>query len=101
MVSLSARVVQAKRKRLPVGLIDRPVRPLFPKGFKNEVQIIATVISLNPEVDPDIAAMIGASAALAISGMPFQGPIAAARVGYHDGNYLLNPTRTQLADVAA
>jgi polyribonucleotide nucleotidyltransferase len=72
-------------------LIDRPVRPLFPKGFKNEVQIIATVVSLNPDVDPDIPAMIGASAALAISGMPFAGPIGAAKVGYIDGEYVLNP----------
>jgi len=79
-------------------LIDRPIRPLFPKGFKNEVQVIATVISLNPEVDSDIPALIGASAALAISGMPFAGPIAAAKVGYIDGNYVLNPSKTALAD---
>jgi len=72
------------------------VRPLFPKGFKNEVQVVATVISLNPEVNPDIPALIGASAALAISGMPFQGPIGAARVGYIDGNYVLNPTKSAL-----
>ncbi len=77
-------------------LIDRPIRPLFPKGFTNEVQIIATVKSLNPEIDPDIPALLGASAALAISGMPFNGPIGAARVGYADGKYLLNPTKTQL-----
>ncbi|WP_297527886.1 polyribonucleotide nucleotidyltransferase [Thiohalobacter sp.] len=77
-------------------LIDRPIRPLFPKGFTNEVQIIATVKSLNPEVDPDIPALLGASAALAISGMPFNGPVGAARVGYADGNYILNPTKTQL-----
>ena len=87
----------SEKETLTSRLIDRPVRPLFPKGFKNEVQVVATVISLNPEVDPDIPAMIGASAALAISGMPFQGPIAGARVGYHDGKYLLNPSRTQLA----
>ncbi|NNF51403.1 MAG: polyribonucleotide nucleotidyltransferase [Gammaproteobacteria bacterium] len=86
----------SEKETLTSRLIDRPVRPLFPKGFKNEVQVVATVVSLNPEVDPDIAAMIGASAALAISGMPFQGPIAAARVGYLDGAYLLNPTKTQL-----
>ncbi len=79
-------------------LIDRPVRPLFPKGFKNEVQIIATVMSLNPDVDPDIPAMIGASAALAISGMPFAGPIAAAKVGYVDDEYVLNPGRATLED---
>ena len=73
-------------------LIDRPIRPLFPKGFKNEVQVIATVMSLNPEVDADIPALIGASAALALSGMPFAGPIGAAKVSYKDGNYILNPT---------
>ncbi|MGQ3888365.1 polyribonucleotide nucleotidyltransferase [Legionella sp. CNM-1927-20] len=73
-------------------LMDRPLRPLFPDGFYNEVQIIATVMSLNPEVPADIIAMIGASAALAISGIPFQGPIGAARVGYKDGIYLLNPS---------
>lgn len=79
-------------------LIDRPIRPLFPKGFKNEVQIIATVMSINPEINPDIPAMIGASAALAISGLPFEGPIGAARVGYKDGQFLLNPTFKELAD---
>ncbi|AHE68237.1 polyribonucleotide nucleotidyltransferase [Legionella oakridgensis] len=72
-------------------LIDRPLRPLFPDGFYNEVQIIATVLSLNPEVSADVVSMIGASAALAISGLPFQGPIGAVRVGYKDGVYLLNP----------
>ncbi len=81
----------SEKETLTCRLIDRPCRPLFPKGFKNEVQIIATVVSLNPDVDPDIPAMIGASAALAISGMPFAGPIGAARVGYKDGSYLLNP----------
>ncbi len=88
----------SEKETLVCRLIDRPIRPLFPKGFKNEVQVIATVISLNPEVDPDIPAMIGASAALAISGMPFAGPIGAARVGYKDGNYLLNPSKTVLAE---
>jgi polyribonucleotide nucleotidyltransferase len=87
----------AEKEVLVCRLIDRPIRPLFPKGFKNEVQVIATVVSLNPDVDPDIPAMIGASAALALSGMPFAGPIAAARVGYKDGNYLLNPGREVLA----
>jgi len=87
----------AEKETLTSRLIDRPVRPLFPKGFKNEVQVVATVISLNPEVNPDIPALIGASAALAISGMPFQGPIGAARVGYIDGAYVLNPTKTELA----
>jgi len=79
-------------------LIDRPIRPLFPAGFFNEVQVVATVISLNPEVDPDIPAMIGTSAALAISGIPFDGPIGAARVGYHNGDFLLNPTLSQLEE---
>jgi polyribonucleotide nucleotidyltransferase len=88
----------SEKETLVCRLIDRPIRPLFPKGFKNEVQVIATVVSLNPDVDPDIPAMIGASAALAISGMPFAGPIAAARVGYKDGNYLLNPGREALLE---
>jgi len=87
-----------EKEVLTCRLIDRPVRPLFPKGFKNEVQIIATVMSLNPDVDPDVPALIGASAALAISGMPFAGPIAAAKVGYKDGNYILNPGASALAD---
>ena len=87
-----------EKEVLTCRLIDRPVRPLFPKGFKNEVQIIATVMSLNPEVDPDVPALIGASAALAISGMPFAGPIAAAKVGYKDGNYILNPGASALVD---
>jgi len=87
-----------EKEVLVCRLIDRPIRPLFPKGFKNEVQIIATVMSLNPDVDPDIPALIGASAALALSGMPFAGPISAARVGYVDGNYVLNPGRAALED---
>ena len=73
-------------------LIDRPIRPLFPEGFTNEVQVIATLKSLNPAVSPDIPAMLGASAALKLSGIPFEGPIGAARVGYRDGTYLLNPS---------
>ncbi len=77
-------------------LIDRPIRPLFPEGFYHEVQVVATVVSCNPEVDPDIPAMIGVSAALTLSGIPFNGPIGAARVGYLDGQYVLNPTATQL-----
>jgi polyribonucleotide nucleotidyltransferase len=81
----------SEKETLISRLIDRPVRPLFPKGFNNEVQVIATVISLNPDIDPDIPALLGASAALAISGMPFNGPIGAAKVGYKDGNYILNP----------
>ncbi|MDH3281599.1 MAG: polyribonucleotide nucleotidyltransferase [Gammaproteobacteria bacterium] len=76
---------------LTCRLIDRPIRPLFPKGFANEVQIIATVMSIDPEIDPDIVAMIGASAALQLSGIPFQGPIGAARVGFKGGEYILNP----------
>jgi polyribonucleotide nucleotidyltransferase len=85
-----------EREILTCRLIDRPVRPLFPEGFRRDVQIIATVISVNPEVDADIPAMIGASAALAISGAPFAGPIGAARVGYIDGKYVINPTAAQL-----
>ena len=81
----------SEKETLTSRLIDRPIRPLFPKGFKNEVQVIATVVSLNPDVDPDVPALIGASAALAISGMPFAGPIGAAKVGYRNGNYILNP----------
>ncbi len=81
----------SEHETLTSRLIDRPIRPLFPAHFSNEVQIVATVMSLNPEVPADILAMIGASAALAISGMPFQGPIGAARVGYQDGVYVLNP----------
>ncbi len=79
-------------------LIDRPLRPLFPEGFYNEVQVVIHVLSLNPEVSADIAALIGSSAALAISGIPFNGPIGAARVGYVNGEYVLNPGKTQLAD---
>jgi polyribonucleotide nucleotidyltransferase len=79
-------------------LIDRPIRPLFPDGFFNEVQVIIHVLSLNPEVQADIAALIGTSAALAISGIPFNGPVGAARVGYINGQYVLNPGKTQLAD---
>ena len=77
-------------------LIDRPVRPLFPKGYINEVQIICTVMSINPDVDPDIVAMLGTSAALSISGLPFNGPVGCARVGYIDGEYVLNPGRAAL-----
>ena len=88
----------SEKETLTCRLIDRPIRPLFPDGFYNEVQIIATVLSLNPEVDSDIPAMIGASAALAISGMPFNGPIGAARVGYINGQYVLCPTLRQLKD---
>jgi len=88
----------SEKETLTSRLIDRPIRPLFPEGFTNEVQIIATVMSLNPEIDPDIGALIGASAALAISGAPFNGPIGAARVGYINDSYVLNPTYAQLKD---
>ncbi len=88
----------AEKEILVCRLIDRPVRPLFPKGFNNEVQIICTVMSLNPAVDPEIPALLGTSAALSISGLPFQGPIGAARVGYKDGSYLLNPPGTGLSE---
>jgi polyribonucleotide nucleotidyltransferase len=87
-----------EKETLTSRLIDRPIRPLFPEDFKNEVQIIATVMSLNPEVDGDILALLGASAATALTGAPFQGPIGAAKVGYKNGQYLLNPTATELAD---
>ena len=87
-----------EKETLISRLIDRPIRPLFPEDYKNEVQIIAQVISLNPEVDGDIPALIGASAALALAGTPFQGPIGAAKVGYKDGQYLLNPSVSELKD---
>ena len=86
----------SEKETLTSRLIDRPIRPLFPDGFYNEVQIIATVMSVDPEIDPDIPALIGASAALALSGLPFDGPVGAARVGYIDGQYVLNPTKTEL-----
>ncbi|MFZ9305104.1 MAG: polyribonucleotide nucleotidyltransferase [Steroidobacteraceae bacterium] len=87
-----------EKETLTSRLIDRPIRPLFPDGFYNEVQVVATVVSLDPEMDADIPAMIGSSAALALSGVPFNGPIAAVRVGYKDGQYLLNPTAKQLKE---
>lgn len=88
----------SEKETLTSRLIDRPLRPLFPKGFTNEVQVIATVKSMDPEIDPDIPALLGASAALALSGMPFQGPIGAARVGHIDGKLVLNPGFTQLKE---
>jgi polyribonucleotide nucleotidyltransferase len=88
----------SEKETLTSRLIDRPIRPLFPDGFAREVQVIATVVSMNPEVDPDIPALLGASAALSLSGLPFLGPIGAARVGYKDGNYLLNPPMTELKE---
>jgi len=87
-----------EKETLISRLIDRPIRPLFPEDYKNEVQIIATVMSLNPDVDGDIPALIGASAALALAGTPFMGPIGAAKVGYKNGEYILNPTVSELAD---
>ncbi len=87
-----------EKETLTSRLIDRPIRPLFPEGFINEVQVVASVLSVNAEVDPDIASLLGASAALAISGLPFLGPIGAARVGYKNGAYILNPTTSQLID---
>ncbi len=86
-----------ERETLTSRLIDRPIRPLFPDGFNNEVQVVATVLSLDPDIDADIPALLGASAALMIAGVPFNGPVGAARVGYRDGKYLLNPTRTEQA----
>jgi polyribonucleotide nucleotidyltransferase len=88
----------SEKETLTSRLIDRPIRPLFPEGFQREVQVIATVLSMNTEIDSDIPAMLGASAALALSGLPFLGPIGGARVGYKDGQYLLNPTSTQLKE---
>ena len=85
-----------EKETLTCRLIDRPMRPLFPDGFFNEVQVIATVMSVDTEIDPDIPALIGASAAMSLSGVPFSGPIGAARVGYIDGQYVLNPTASQL-----
>jgi polyribonucleotide nucleotidyltransferase len=86
----------SEKETLTSRLIDRPIRPLFPEGFYNEVQVVPTVVSLDPEIDSDIPAMLGASAALALSGIPFKGPIGAARVGYVDGQYVLNPTAATL-----
>ena len=86
----------SEKETLTSRLIDRPIRPLFPDGFYNEVQVVATVLSVDPEIDPDIPALIGASAAISLSGIPFNGPIAAARVGYIDGQYVLNPSKTEL-----
>ncbi|UTV27251.1 polyribonucleotide nucleotidyltransferase [Photobacterium atrarenae] len=88
----------SESETLTARLIDRPIRPLFPDAFKNEVQVIATVVSVNPDVQPDIVTMIGTSAALAISGIPFNGPIGAARVGYINDQLVLNPSNTELAE---
>ena len=86
----------SEKETLTSRLIDRPIRPLFPKQFKNEVQIIAMVMSLDPEIDPDVPAIIGASAAITLSGVPFRGPVGAARVGYQNGEYVINPSFKQL-----
>ncbi|MCP4980512.1 MAG: polyribonucleotide nucleotidyltransferase [Gammaproteobacteria bacterium] len=88
----------SEKETLTCRLIDRPIRPLFPKGFMNEVQVVANVVSSNPEVDADVLALLGTSAALAISGIPFSGPVGAARVGYLDGEYVLNPTKSQVVE---
>ncbi|MAZ66863.1 MAG: polyribonucleotide nucleotidyltransferase [Kangiellaceae bacterium] len=88
----------SEKETLTARLIDRPIRPLFPDGFMNEVQVIATVLSSNQDQDPDLASMIGVSAALEISGVPFNGPLGAARVGYKDGSYILNPGYSAIAD---
>lgn len=88
----------SEKEILTARLMDRPLRPLFPKSFFNEIQVIATVLSLNPEMDPEVPSMLAASAAMSISGVPFKGPISAARVGYRDGEYLLNPTTTEIAE---
>ena len=88
----------SEQETLLCRLIDRPVRPMFPKGFTHEVQIIATVMSLNPEIGTEVPALLGASAALSISGLPFNGPISAALVGYNNGDYILNPTKSELEE---
>ncbi|MEY2809507.1 MAG: Polyribonucleotide nucleotidyltransferase, partial [Pseudomonadota bacterium] len=88
----------SEHETLTSRLIDRPIRPLFPEGFYNDVHVVVHTVSLNPEVDADIAAMIAVSAALSISGIPFNGPIGAARVGYINGEYVLNPGQTQRKD---
>jgi polyribonucleotide nucleotidyltransferase len=87
-----------EKETLVSRLIDRPIRPLFPEGFRHETQVMATVMSMNPEIDGDIPALIGASAALRLSGVPFNGPIGAAKIGYKDGQYLLNPTASELKE---
>ena len=88
----------SEKEVLTSRLIDRPIRPLFPQGFRNEVQVVATVLSHDLENDPDVVAMVGCSAALTLSGIPFFGPVAAARVGYIDGQYVLNPTAEQMTE---
>ena len=87
-----------EKETLTSSLIDRPVRPLFPNGFFNEVQVVCTVVSLDPEIDPDIVALLGTSAALSLSGVPFDGPIGAARVGFINNTYVLNPAVSDLVN---
>ncbi|MCV2509033.1 MAG: polyribonucleotide nucleotidyltransferase, partial [Neisseriaceae bacterium] len=89
---------QSEKEILTSRLIDRPIRPLFPSAFYHDIQIVAMVLSSDPEIDSDIPAILGASAALTLSGVPFAGPIGAARVGYLNGEYILNPTHSQLED---
>ena len=98
MASSSVKVARPKKETLTSRLIDRPIRPLFVKGFKNEVQVVLTCMSYDLENDPDILGMIGASAALVLSGAPFMGPIGAARVGYKDGEYIINPMIDELEE---
>ena len=88
----------SEKETLTCRLIDRPLRPLFPKGFTNEAQVVATVVSLDPDIDAEIPALIGAAAAVSLSGAPFNGPLGAARVGYKDGEYLLNPSMSALKE---
>ena len=88
----------SEKEILTCRLIDRPIRPLFPDSFTNQVQVIVTVMSLDPEIDPDIVSLIGVSAAISLSGVPFGGPVGAARVGYIDGQYILNPTSGQVKE---
>src|SRR5689334_10174889 len=86
-----------EKETLTSRLIDRPIRPLFPDGFFNDVQVVATVLSIDPDIDADIPSLLGASAALVLSGLPFNGPVGAARVGWKDGRYQLNPTAKELS----
>src|SRR5258708_5479586 len=86
----------SEKETLSSRLIDRPIRPLFPDGFRNDVQVVTTVLSMDPDIDADIPGLLGASAALALSGIPFKGPIGAARIGWKEGRYLLNPTASEL-----
>ena len=95
-VTSSVKARPSENETLIARLIDRPIRPLFPEGFKNEVQVVINVVSANPEIPTDVISMIGTSAALAISGIPFNGPVGAARVGYIDGQYILNTLASEM-----